>query len=65
MSLKDLYAEINSLQLQIENNEGKFDIALQSPGQLGYARQIYRDIKFLEGKLADLIILLNQKPEPG
>jgi hypothetical protein len=61
MLLNDLRAEINSLEFQIEDNEKKFDVALQNPNQLGYARQIYKDIKTLEGKLADLRILLNQK----
>jgi hypothetical protein len=64
MLLNDLRAEINSLEFQIEDNEKKFDMALQNPNQLGYARQIYKDIKTLEGKLADLRIQLNQKLTP-
>jgi hypothetical protein len=58
---EDLYAEINSLQIQIDDHERNFDIALQNPHQLGYAKQIYKNIKVLEGKLEELRILLNQK----
>jgi hypothetical protein len=62
MQLENLYAEIDSLQLQIEENEKKFDFALLDPPiQLEYAREIYRNIKFLESRLTDLKILLNQK----
>jgi hypothetical protein len=61
MQLENLYAEIDSLQLQIEENERKFDIALlEPPTQLELAREIYRNIKVLESRLADLKILLNQ-----
>jgi phage regulator Rha-like protein len=65
MLLNELYAEIKSLEFQIEDNEKIFDIALLNPNQLGYARQIYRDIKILERKLADLRILINQNSGQG
>jgi hypothetical protein len=62
MQLEYLYAEIDSLQLQIEDNEKKFDIALLAPpSELEYAREIYRNIKVLESRLVELKILLNQK----
>ena len=66
MSLEDLYDEMNSLQLQIEENEKNFDIALQhTPTQLEHARLLYKNIKVLEGRLADLNILLNKKLASG
>ena len=60
MLLNDLYAEIKSLEFQIEDDEKNFDVALLNPNQLGYARKIYRDIKILERRLADLKILINR-----
>ncbi len=61
---EELYAEINFLQLQIEGHEKNFDIALQNPAQLGYARQLYLNIKVLEERMAELKILLNQNSNP-
>jgi hypothetical protein len=60
MQINDLNSEINSLQFQIDDHEKMFDIALQNPTQLGYAKQIYKDIKLLEAKLAVMINLLHQ-----
>jgi hypothetical protein len=61
MSPDDLYKEIFSLQLEIEQNEKKFDNALQNtPSQLELARIIYKNIKVLEEKLADLQIRFDQ-----
>ncbi len=64
MSPEELYAEINYLQLQIDVNEKNFDIALQNPAQLEYARQLYLNIKALEERLAELKILLHQNLKP-
>ena len=62
MSLDELYAEIDTLQLEIEENEKSFDAALQhTPSQVDLARNIYKNIKTLEGRLTDLRILLDQK----
>ena len=62
MSPNDLYAAIDSLQLEIEENERNFDAALQhTPSQVELARMIYKNIKVLEGRLSDLRILLDQK----
>jgi hypothetical protein len=58
---EDIHTEINSLQLQIEDNEKNFDIALPDPGKLEYAKQLYRHIKILEGRLAELRTFLDQK----
>ena len=58
----EIYAEIFSLQLEIEEKEKNFDAALQdTPSQVELARIIYRNIKKLEGRLTDLRILLDQK----
>lgn len=62
---EEIYAEINILQSQIEENEKNFDIALQNPHQLELARIIYKNIKMLEGKLVELKIDLNIKSAPG
>jgi hypothetical protein len=62
MSLDELYVEIDSLQLEIEENERNFDAALQhTPSQVDLARVIYKNIKALEGRLTNLRILLDQK----
>ena len=61
---KELYAELNSLQSQIDDHEKNFDIALQNPAQLGYARQLYLNIKILEERLAELKIFLHQNLNP-
>ncbi|HEY2350699.1 MAG TPA: hypothetical protein VGH64_16885 [Puia sp.] len=56
----ELHKEIISLQLEIETNEKSFDAALQhTPSQLELARIIYKNIKVLEGRLADLKALLD------
>ncbi len=60
---EEIYAEINILQSQIDENEKNFDIALQNPYQLELARIIYKNIKMLEGKLAEIKILLNNKSD--
>ena len=61
MSPNDLYDEIHSLQLEIEENEKNFDAALQdTPSQVELARTIYKYIKVLEGRLSDLRILFDQ-----
>jgi hypothetical protein len=62
MSLDELYAEIDFLQLEIEEHEKKFDAALQhTPSQVDLARTIYKNIKVLEARLSDLRNLLDQK----
>jgi hypothetical protein len=61
---EEIYAEINILQSQIDENEKNFDIALQNPHQLELARVIYKNIKMLEGRLAELKIHLNNKSDP-
>jgi|GEM_PF-3497345 len=62
MTPDEIYAEIFSIQLEIDENEKNFDAALQdTPSQVELARIIYRNIKKLEGRLADLRILLGQK----
>lgn len=61
---EEMYTEINSLKLQIDDHEKNFDIALQNPAQLGYARQLYLNIKLLEERLAELKILLYQNLKP-
>ena len=61
---EEMYTEINSLKLQIDDHEKNFDIALQNPAQLGYARQLYLNIKVLEERLAELKILLYQNLKP-
>ncbi|HET7002754.1 MAG TPA: hypothetical protein VFI33_15625 [Puia sp.] len=61
MTSEEIYTEIHSLQLDIEENERKFDEALQdTPSQVELARTIYRNIKVMEGRLSDLRILLDQ-----
>lgn len=61
MSTDELYNEINSLQLEIAANETNFDAALQhTPSQLDLARIIYKNIKVMEGRLADLKAQLDQ-----
>ncbi len=62
MSPDDLYAEIHSLQSEIEEHERNFDAALQhTPSQVDLAKTIYKNIKVLEGRLTDLRILLDQQ----
>jgi hypothetical protein len=62
MTTDDLYTEILSLQLEIEENERNFDVALQeTPSQVELARIIYRKIRVLERKLTDLRILFDEK----
>ena len=62
MSLEDLYTEIHALQLEIEENEKKFDDALtDTPSQVELARSIYKVIKLLERKLTDLRIHFDQR----
>jgi len=64
MSLDDLYKDILSLQKEIEENEKKFDSALQhTPSQVELARIIYKDIKALESRLADMQILFDQNSD--
>jgi hypothetical protein len=61
MTPGEIYTEIFSLQLEIDENEKNFDAALQdTPSQVELAKIIYRNIKKLEGRLADLRILLDQ-----
>jgi hypothetical protein len=61
MTPDDIYAEIHSIQLEIEENEKNFDVALQNtPSQVELARIIYRNIKTLEGRLSDMRILFDQ-----
>ena len=57
---EEIYAEINILQSQIDENEKNFDIALQNPHQLELARIIYRNIKMMESRMAELKNLLNK-----
>ena len=62
MSPEDIFSEIHSLQLEIEEHEKNFDAALQhTPSQVNLARTIYKHIKVLEGRLTDLRILLDQQ----
>ena len=62
MSPDDLYTEIHSLQLEIEEHEKNFDAALQhTPSQVDLARLIYKNIKVLESRLTDLRIQLDQQ----
>ena len=62
MSTDDIYAEIHSLQREIEEHERNFDAALQhTPSQVDLARMIYKNIKVLEGRLTDLRTLLDQQ----
>ena len=64
MSLDDLYTQILSIQQEIGENEKKFDEALQhTPSQVELARIIYKNIKKLEGRLANLQILFDQKSD--
>ena len=64
MSLEDIYNQIRSLQVEIEENEMKFDEALQhTPSQVELARTIYKNIKLLEGRLAALQILFDQQSD--
>ena len=58
----ELLNEINSLQLEIAENEKNFDAALQhTPSQLDLARIIYKNIKILEGRLTDLKAQFDKK----
>ena len=57
---EEIYAELNILQSQIDENEKNFDIALLNPHQLELARIIYRNIKMLESRMAELKNLLNK-----
>jgi len=60
MTSGEIYTQIRSLQLEIEENEKNFDAALQdTPSQVELAKIIYRNIKILEGRLADLRILFD------
>ena len=62
MSPDELYAEIDFLQLEIEEHEKNFDAALQhTPSQVDLARTIYKNIKVLEARLSDLRNMLDQK----
>ena len=62
MSPDDIHAEIQSLQLEIEEHERNFDAALQhTPSQVDLAKVIYKNIKVLESRLTDLRILLDQQ----
>ena len=62
MSQEDLYTEIHSLQLEIEEHEKNFDAALQhTPSQVDLARMIYKNIKVLERRLTDLRIRFDQQ----
>jgi hypothetical protein len=64
MQQDEIKAEINSMQIQIEDHEKMFDIALQDPRQLGHARQLYKDIKNLEARIAELKLLqVEQDPD--
>ena len=64
MIADDLYDEIHSLQLEIEENEKNFDAALQdTPSQVELARIIYKNIKLLERRLSDLRILFDQRTD--
>jgi cell division protein FtsL len=65
MKQYDLNVEINSLQFQIEDQEKKFDVALLDPKQLANAKQIYKDIKVLEGRLLAMRNLFDQETDPG
>jgi len=61
MTSGEIYTQIRSLQLEIEENEKNFDAALQdTPSQVELAKIIYRNIKILEGRLADLRILFDE-----
>ena len=61
MTPDEIYKEIHFLQLEIEENERNFDEALQdTPSQVELARIIYKHIKELEARLADLRILFDQ-----
>lgn len=61
MSPEDIFSEIHSLQLEIEEHEKNFDAALQhTPSQVDLAKVIYKNIRVLEGRLADLRIQLDQ-----
>jgi hypothetical protein len=61
MTPDDIYTEIHTLQLEIEESEKNFDAALQNtPSQVELARIIYKNIKKLEGRLTDLRILFDQ-----
>ena len=60
MTSGEIHTQIRSLQLEIEENEKNFDAALQdTPSQVELAKIIYRNIKILEGRLADLRILFD------
>ena len=60
MTPEEIYTQILSLQSEIDVNEKNFDAALQdTPSQVELAKIIYRNIKKLEGRLAELRILLD------
>ncbi|HXB31433.1 MAG TPA: hypothetical protein VNW49_16520 [Puia sp.] len=61
---EEICTEISILQSQIDENEKNFDIALQNPHQLELARIIYKNIKMMEGRIAELRIHLNKKSGP-
>jgi hypothetical protein len=63
MLREEIYAEITTLQDQINDHERDFDIALQTPHQLEHAKRIYKNIKLMEGRLADLHILLRKNTD--
>jgi hypothetical protein len=60
---EEIYSEINTLQNQINDHERDFDIALQTPHQLEQAKRIYKNIKVMEGRLAELQILLRRNTD--
>jgi len=61
MTSGEIYTQIRSLQLEIEENEKNFDAALQdTPSQVELAKIIYRNIKILESRLTDLRILFDE-----
>jgi hypothetical protein len=61
---EEICTEISILQSQIDENEKNFDIALQNPRQLELARFIYKNIKMLEGRIAELRFHLHKKSGP-
>ena len=62
MSPDDIKKEIHFIQLEIEENEKKFDAALQdAPSQVEHAKVIYKNIKVLEDRLTNLKIRLEQE----
>jgi peptidoglycan hydrolase CwlO-like protein len=62
MSPDNLKKEIHSIQKEIEENEKKFDAALQdAPSQVELAKTIYKNIKVLEDRLTTLNNLLGHE----